>query len=226
MKVTASSTAGPRSSRHSGSSIAPLRPLNHSMREDSPISLQYKKRPHLLQSRVIPTPTPTPTPFVPHSKTVYHSDCETLVETPYGPCDWWEEEVYKVEEEVDTDDDVAQIERARRMRDRSVESDSETLRRRMHRMEIGAEDSDRGGEEEKEGEREGERLDPVPRARERAQALLADTGLCSLNIDISRSLLFDLFSRSHTASHSTVLMHIYVYSSIPSCPSLHFASSD
>jgi hypothetical protein len=146
-----------------GSGMAPLKIPTHSvsvsvkMEEGTPLSSPR---------RAIGTSARLPS--TPHPRTVYpSSDSDTVVDVSYGPSDW-DEEAYKVEEEVDTDDDVAQIERARRIRDGGIESDAEVLKKTMCRMEIGSEDS--------EAEAEGPHSIP----RERAEALLADTdtGMC------------------------------------------------
>jgi hypothetical protein len=143
-----------------GSGMAPLKIPTHSvsvrMEEGTPLSSPRRA-----------IGTSARLPATPHPRTVYpSSESDTVVDVSYVPSDW-DEEAYKVEEEIDTDDDVAQIERARRIRDGGIESDAEVLRKTMCRMEIGSEDS----------ETEAEVEDPhsIPRARERAEALLADT---------------------------------------------------
>ena len=165
-KDTAGGLAALRSSRHCGIGIAPLRIPNLSVRieEGSPLSSPRKKHPLQglgpgpLQARG----TSARLPSTPHPRNIYpSSDSDSAVDASYGPSDW-DEEVYKVEEEIDTDDDVAQIERARRIRDGCHESDTEVVRKTMRRMEIESEDS----------EGEGEGPDYILRARERGTSLI------------------------------------------------------
>jgi hypothetical protein len=171
-----------------GSGMAPLKIPTHSvsvkMEEGTPLSSPR---------RAIGTSARLPS--TPHPRTVYpSSDSDTVVDVSYGPSDW-DEEAYKVEEEVDTDDDVAQIERARRIRDGGIESDAEVLRKTMCRVEIGSEDS--------EAEAEGPHSIP----RERAEALLADTdtGMCPvLWIPRYRLPLAFLHLSSLSATHSAL----------------------
>lgn len=157
-----------RSSRHCGVSIAPLRIISLSAdvrsEEWSPQSSPCKAK-----------RTSARLPSTPHPKTVYpSSDSDSIVDVSYDHSDWDDEALNGVEEEVDTDDDVAQIERARRIRDGGIESEAEVLRKTMRKMDFGSRDSD------EDGQTEG--LESVPLAKERARALLADTdtGLCLL----------------------------------------------
>jgi hypothetical protein len=141
-----------------GSGMAPLRIPAHSvsvrMEKGSPLSSPRKEK--SASARL---------PSTPHPRTAYSSsDSDTVLDVSYGPSDW-DQELYEVEEEVDTDDDVAQIERARRIRDDGTESDAEVVRKTMRRVEIGSDDS----------EGEGEGPHSVPKARERSEALLTDT---------------------------------------------------
>lgn len=153
-----------RSSRHCGVNTAPLRNPSLSMGvrigEWSPQSSPCKTK-----------RTSARLPSTPHPKSVYpSSDSDSIVDVSYGHSDW-DDEAFKGEEEVDTDDDVAQIERARRIRDGGIESEAEVVRKTMRKMDIGS------GDSEEDAQREGQ--ESIPRAKERARALLADidTGL-------------------------------------------------